>query len=88
MPRDRDDRLSAIAVGRRAAAEAIAAGRAQEVLLAEGRASEGMRALVDSARRARVRVRRVSLAELDRLAADHRGVVVQLTPEQPEDEFP
>jgi 23S rRNA (guanosine2251-2'-O)-methyltransferase len=79
MPRDRHARVSReVAAGRRAAAEAIAAGRAEELLLVEGADAPGLREVVEAAQRARVGVRRTERAELDRLADDHRGVVATL----------
>jgi 23S rRNA (guanosine2251-2'-O)-methyltransferase len=84
MPGDRDDRLKLeVAAGRRAAAEAIAAGRADELLLAEGADTAGFRELVEAARRAGVRVRHVRRTELDRLAHDHRGALATLDPVAP-----
>jgi 23S rRNA (guanosine2251-2'-O)-methyltransferase len=67
-----------VAAGRRAAAEAIAAGRAEELLLVEGGDAPGLREVADAARDAGVGVRRTSRAELDRIASDHRGVVATL----------
>ena len=66
--------------GRRAAAEAVRAGRAEEVLVARGtRETQGMRALVAACRSASVPVVEVDRARLDRLSSDHRGVVARLT---------
>jgi len=84
VPRGRDDRLrSAVAAGRRAAAEAIAAGTATELLVAEdgGRASAAE--LERAARAAGIPVRRRPGRELDALAPDHRGVVALLGPAGP-----
>jgi 23S rRNA (guanosine2251-2'-O)-methyltransferase len=79
MPRDRHARVRPeVAAGRRAAAEAIAAGLAEELLLAEGGDAPGIHEVVEAARGAGVGVRRASRAELDRLALDHRGVVATL----------
>lgn len=69
--------------GRRAAAEAVHAGRAEEVLVARGtRDTPGMRALLEACRAASLPVLEVDRAELDRLSPDHRGVVARLSPEQ------
>jgi len=71
--------------GRRAVAEAIAAGDTVEVLVARGaRQTEGLRAVLGAADRARVPVREVARAELDELARDHRGVVARLRPDDGE----
>jgi 23S rRNA (guanosine2251-2'-O)-methyltransferase len=84
MPRDRNDRMSrhqegVVVAGRRAVAEALAAGRVGEVLLVEGvTASHGLRTVVKAARGQGVRVREVQRSELDALARDHRGVAAVL----------
>lgn len=84
MPRDRHDRVSRpredmVVAGRRAVAEALAAGRVGEVLLAEGlTVTQGLRTALEGARREGVRVREVPRSELDALARDHRGVVAVL----------
>ncbi|MBI3648040.1 MAG: RNA methyltransferase [Actinobacteria bacterium] len=83
MPRDRRDLVKTIA-GRRAVAEALAAGRVGEVLVAEGaKATEGLRDVLDAARLAGAEVRRVPRSELDRRAPDHHGVVGLLAPGAP-----
>ncbi|MBI4261792.1 MAG: RNA methyltransferase [Actinobacteria bacterium] len=65
--------------GRRAVAEALRAGRARSVLVAEGaRSTEGLRDVLAAARTAGVPVRRVPGDRLDRLAPDHRGVVAEV----------
>ncbi len=65
--------------GRRAALEAVRSGRAAEVLVAVGsRGTPAMRDLLAAARQATVRVREVPRGELDRLAADHHGVVTRV----------
>jgi 23S rRNA (guanosine2251-2'-O)-methyltransferase len=65
--------------GRRAALEAVRSGRAAEVLVAVGsRGTPAMRDLLAAARQATVRVREVPRNELDRLAADHHGVVTRV----------
>jgi 23S rRNA (guanosine2251-2'-O)-methyltransferase len=65
--------------GRRAVAEAIAAGDAVEVLVARGaRQTQGLLAVVGAADRAHVPVREVDRADLDALAPDHRGVVARV----------
>ena len=67
--------------GRRAVAEAIGTGRAIEVLVAPGaRRNQGLRAVLGAADRARVPVREVDRADLDRLARDHRGVIARIHP--------
>ena len=66
--------------GRRAAAEAVRAGRVWEVLVArDAKKTQGMRALLDAARVAEVPVRTVARDRLDRLASDHQGVVARRT---------
>jgi 23S rRNA (guanosine2251-2'-O)-methyltransferase len=65
--------------GRRAAAEAIRAGRARELLVAGGaRETQGMRDVLEAARVAGVPVQTVARARLDELAPDHQGVVARL----------
>lgn len=67
--------------GRRVALEAVRAGVATELLVAGGtRATHGMRELLAAAREAGTRVRETDRSELDRLAPDHRGVVVRARP--------
>jgi 23S rRNA (guanosine2251-2'-O)-methyltransferase len=84
MSRDRDDRLtrvSGVVSGKRAVLEAVRAGEASEVLVADGaKESPGMREVLDAARGAHVRVRVRERAALDELADDHRGVVAKLGP--------
>jgi 23S rRNA (guanosine2251-2'-O)-methyltransferase len=64
--------------GRRAVVEALRAGRVNEVLIAVGaRDTQGLRAVRDAARAAKVPVRATDRRELDRLADDHRGVVAR-----------
>src|SRR6266545_8005972 len=70
--------------GRRAALEAVRAGRAQEVLVARGsRSTPALQDLLDAATERRVAVREASRRELDAFAKDHHGVValVEPTPE-------
>lgn len=70
--------------GRRAAMEAVRAGRAQEVLVARGsRSTPALRDLVDAATDRGVPVREASRRELDAFDRDHHGVValVEATPE-------
>lgn len=68
-----------VVAGRRAALEAVRAGRATELLVATGsRETPGLRELLGAARQAAVRVREVPRAELDRLAEDHRGAVARV----------
>ncbi|MEP6476726.1 MAG: 23S rRNA (guanosine(2251)-2'-O)-methyltransferase RlmB [Actinomycetota bacterium] len=62
--------------GRRAAAEAIRAGHAQELLIARGaRGSQGLRAVLEAARAVGVPIRETDRAELERSAPDSQGVV-------------
>lgn len=62
--------------GRRAALEAVRAGRAHEVLVARGsRSTSALQDLLDAAAERRVPVREASRRELDALARDHHGVV-------------
>jgi 23S rRNA (guanosine2251-2'-O)-methyltransferase len=64
--------------GRRAVVEALRAGRVREVLVAVGaRDTQGLRAVREAARAAKVPVRATERGELDRLADDHRGVVAR-----------
>lgn len=68
-----------VVAGRRAALEAVRAGRATELLVATGsRETPGLRELLGAARQAAVRVREVPRAELDRIAEDHRGAVARV----------
>jgi 23S rRNA (guanosine2251-2'-O)-methyltransferase len=65
--------------GRRAVVEAIRAGRVSDVLVAPGvRETQGSRAVADAAAAAGIEMRVTDRAELDRLAADHQGVVARL----------
>jgi 23S rRNA (guanosine2251-2'-O)-methyltransferase len=65
--------------GRRAVAEAVRAGMALEVLVAEGaRAAGGLREALEAAERSGVPVRQVGRDELDALAPDHHGVVARV----------
>lgn len=65
-----------IVSGRRAVLEAVRAGIANRVLIARAaRSTEGLREVLAASEEARVPVRDTDRAELDRLAADHRGVV-------------
>jgi 23S rRNA (guanosine2251-2'-O)-methyltransferase len=71
--------VTALAVGRRAALEAVRSGRALEVLVSgSARETPGLREVLEAARGAGIAVRRVAREELDRLAADHRGVVARV----------
>ncbi len=64
--------------GRRAVVEALRAGQVKEVLVAVGaRDTQGLRAVRDEARAAKVPVRATDRRELDRMAEDHRGVVAR-----------
>jgi 23S rRNA (guanosine2251-2'-O)-methyltransferase len=72
-------RAAQTVAGRRAVAEAVAAGEATEVLVAHGaRPSQGLQRVIEAARAADVPVRRVSRAELDAFSRDHRGAVALL----------
>ena len=67
-----------LVTGRRAVVEALRAGQVREVLVATGaRDTQGLRAVRDAARAAKVPVRATDRGELDRMAADHRGVVAR-----------
>jgi 23S rRNA (guanosine2251-2'-O)-methyltransferase len=56
----------------------VEAGVAVELLVARGaRATPGLRDVLEAARNAGIDAREVQRAELDRLAGDHRGVVVK-----------
>jgi 23S rRNA (guanosine2251-2'-O)-methyltransferase len=67
-----------LVTGRRAVVEALRAGQVREVLVATGaRDTQGLRAVRDAARAAKVPVRATDRRELDRMAADHRGVVAR-----------
>ncbi|MBE3591266.1 MAG: 23S rRNA (guanosine(2251)-2'-O)-methyltransferase RlmB [Firmicutes bacterium] len=68
--------------GRHPAEEALAAGRARRLLLAEGRRDSRLRALVQQAEAAGVPVEIVPPAELERLSAGarHQGVVALAEP--------
>jgi 23S rRNA (guanosine2251-2'-O)-methyltransferase len=68
-----------VVAGRRAVAEAIESGRVVEVLVAAGaKPTQGLRTVLDGARRAGLPVLERSRNELDALAPDHRGVVATL----------
>ena len=67
-----------LVTGRRAVVEALRAGRVREVLIAVGaRDTQGLRAVREEARAAKVPVRATDRRELDRLADDHRGIVAR-----------
>jgi len=68
--------------GKRAATEAIRAGRARRLLVVAGaRESEGLRSLMDAARRAGVAPESVSRQEIESLGViDHQGVVTFVAP--------
>ena len=73
-------RVSEVVAGRRAALEAVRSGRASEILVASGsRGTPAMREVLEAAAETAVRVREVPRAELDRMAADHRGVVTRVS---------
>jgi 23S rRNA (guanosine2251-2'-O)-methyltransferase len=67
-----------LVTGRRAVVEALRAGQVREVLVATGaRDTQGLRAVREAARAAKVPVRATDRGELDLMAADHRGVVAR-----------
>jgi 23S rRNA (guanosine2251-2'-O)-methyltransferase len=67
-----------LVTGRRAVLEALRAGRVKEILVAVGaRDTQGLRAVREAARAAKVPVRATERQELDRMAHDHRGVVAR-----------
>jgi 23S rRNA (guanosine2251-2'-O)-methyltransferase len=67
-----------LVTGRRAVVEALRAGQVREVLVAAGaRDTQGLRAVREAARTAKVPVRATDRRELDRIAGDHRGVVAR-----------
>jgi len=68
-----------VVAGRRAVVEAVRSGAAHEVLVERGaRGTQGMQQVLAAAADRDVPVRRVPREELDRVAADHRGVVAVL----------
>jgi 23S rRNA (guanosine2251-2'-O)-methyltransferase len=67
--------------GKRAVLEAIRAGRASDIRIADSaRATPGLKDVFDAAAQQGAQVREVSRQELDSLAADNRGVVAYITP--------
>jgi 23S rRNA (guanosine2251-2'-O)-methyltransferase len=67
-----------LVTGRRAVVEALRAGQVREVLVAAGaRDTQGLRAVREAARAAKVPVRATERRALDALAGDHRGVVAR-----------
>jgi 23S rRNA (guanosine2251-2'-O)-methyltransferase len=71
--------VAAVVSGKRAVLEALRAGDATEVLVAQGaRESAGMRDVLDTARAVDVPVKTTDRVALDALAADNRGVVARL----------
>lgn len=71
---------AAVVIGKRAVLEAIRAGTAAEVVIAQGaRRNQGMRDVLDAAERAHVRVVEVPRPRLDDIAGatEHRGVVAR-----------
>lgn len=70
---------AAVVAGKRAVLEAVRSGEASEVLIArDARQSPALRDVLEAAREGDVRTREVDRSELDRLAADHRGVVARI----------
>lgn len=73
-----DARVSGYVGGKRSVVEAIRAGHAEQVLVAEGtRETAGMRAVFEAASSAGITIDRVPRRELDSLVQDHRGVVAK-----------
>jgi 23S rRNA (guanosine2251-2'-O)-methyltransferase len=73
-------------VGRRPVLEAVRAGVAHEILVAEGvRATEGLRDLMDEAKSAGIPIRRVSLVQVAAVAAGarHQGVAATIKMPRP-----
>ena len=67
-----------LVTGRRAVVEALRAGQVREVLVAAGaRDTQGLRAVREAARAAKVPVRATDRRALDAMAGDHRGVVAR-----------
>jgi 23S rRNA (guanosine2251-2'-O)-methyltransferase len=67
-----------LVTGRRAVVEALRAGQVREVLVAAGaRDTQGLRAVREAARAAKVPVRATDRRELDSMVGDHRGVVAR-----------
>lgn len=72
-----------VVAGRRAVTEALRAGAATEVRVADtARSSPGLRVLLQVARKAGVRVRTVERRELDATGATHQGVIASLRAER------
>jgi 23S rRNA (guanosine2251-2'-O)-methyltransferase len=70
--------------GRRAVAEAVRAGLAREVLVAEAvRSTPALRDVLDAAGAAGVPVRKVDRSDLDRLGPDHHGVAASVRSPHP-----
>lgn len=68
-----------LVAGRRGVTEAIRAGQAREVLVAEGaRGTQGLREVLAAADRRGIAVREVAREELDALVPQHRGVVARV----------
>jgi 23S rRNA (guanosine2251-2'-O)-methyltransferase len=88
--RQADPAAGGMVAGRRAALEAVRAGRAREILVARGsRSTPALQDLLDAATERRVPVREVARSELDAFDRDHHGVValVGATPELGEREL-
>ena len=72
---------SGVVAGRRAATEAVRAGRATELLVApSSKVTQGMRELLEAAEVAGVSITETPRARLDSLAPGHQGVVARLRP--------
>ena len=68
-----------VVAGKRAVTEAVRTRTAREILVvADAETTQGLRAVLAAARDAGVPIRRVSRADLDELASDHRGVVARV----------
>jgi 23S rRNA (guanosine2251-2'-O)-methyltransferase len=68
--------------GRRAVTEAIRAGAAKEILMAESpKLTQGLTELLEAAAAAQVPVHRATRATLDVMAPDHQGVVARVRDE-------
>ena len=78
MTPERSDSEPVVA-GRRPVTEAIRAGFAKEVLVADGTSpTAGLREVLEAAAAAQIPLRSVARAELDALASDHRGVIARV----------
>jgi 23S rRNA (guanosine2251-2'-O)-methyltransferase len=77
--RQADPAAGGMVAGRRAALEAVRAGRAREILIARGsRSTPALQDLLDAATQRRVPVREAPRSELDVFDRDHHGVVAMV----------